>query len=128
MIFGSESGAYFQMRFRLKFLLPYGPMLTKTKQKKIVKKNMVRKENPVRVLNSHQHFNFIAHETFYCDKTVHSRIPSGEVVLGGRAFPASHCPAEFCQPEGSSRLSRGTVRSEPFVPFPQRDSNAWTCT
>ena len=29
---GSEPGAYFQRRCRLKFLLPYGPMLTKTKK------------------------------------------------------------------------------------------------
>ncbi len=32
MIFGSESGAYFQRRCRLKFVLPYGPMLTKMKK------------------------------------------------------------------------------------------------
>ena len=38
MIFLSESDMYFQ-RCRLKFLLPYGPMLTKTK-----KKNKYRKK------------------------------------------------------------------------------------
>ncbi len=40
MIFWSESDAYFH-RCRLKFLLPYGPMLTK--MKKILKKSKTLK-------------------------------------------------------------------------------------
>ncbi len=32
-LFWSESGAYFQRRCRLKYLLQHGPMLTKTKNK-----------------------------------------------------------------------------------------------
>ncbi len=38
---GSEFDAYFQRRCRLKFLPPYGPMLTKTK-KKIVKNQKIK--------------------------------------------------------------------------------------
>ncbi len=42
--FESEYGAYFQERCRLKFLLPYGPMLMKTeKNRKISKKNKILK-------------------------------------------------------------------------------------
>ena len=43
MIFGSESGAYFQRRCRLKFFVPYGCMLTKTKR--IIKKLNFEKQN-----------------------------------------------------------------------------------
>ncbi len=47
MNFRSESGVYFQKRCHLKFLLPYGPMLMKTKKKTIgknKKKNKILKK------------------------------------------------------------------------------------
>ncbi len=43
-IWGSKSDVYFQMRYRLKLLLSYGPMLMKTKQKKKKKCKQKQKE------------------------------------------------------------------------------------